>query len=103
MTNTLLGAGITLARGPLYPFYVTVAQSHGVDAGVDQELAGLIMWVPGDVLFAVILMVLFIAFVRHEERIEERIDRELDARDAALLLGQAGSASSLPDDGVRRR
>ena len=36
-----------------------------------------------DVLFASILMLLFVAFMRHEEQQEARIDRELDARDAA--------------------
>ena len=42
------------------------------------------MWVPGDVLFVTILILLFVAYMQHEERQEERIDRELDARDAAL-------------------
>jgi hypothetical protein len=41
------------------------------------------MWIPGDILFAAILMLLFAAYLRHEEREAERIDRELDARDAA--------------------
>jgi putative membrane protein len=85
MANTFLGAGITLARGPLYSFYVTSAQSRGTDAAIDQELAGLMMWIPGDVLFAIILILLFVAYMRHEERLAERIDRELDAREAAQL------------------
>ncbi len=41
------------------------------------------MWVPGDVLFVAILLLLFVAYMQDEERREERIDRELDARDAA--------------------
>ena len=44
------------------------------------------MWVPGDVLFAIILLLLFVAYMQAEERQEERIDRELDARDAAAQL-----------------
>jgi putative membrane protein len=83
LPNSLLGAGISLSRAPLYPFYVNSAQSAGIDALLDQQLAGLIMWVPGDVLFAAILLILFAAFMQHEERQEARIDRELDARDAA--------------------
>jgi hypothetical protein len=39
--------------------------------------------VPGDVLFVTILLLLFVAFMQAEERKEERIDRELDAREAA--------------------
>jgi putative membrane protein len=83
LPNSFLGAGIALSRGPLYPDYVVSAQRNGIDPLFDQQLAGLIMWVPGDVLFAIILVLLFVAFMQHEERKEERIDRELDARDAA--------------------
>ena len=46
LPNSLLGAGISLARAPLYPFYVGAASANGTDAGYDQQLAGLIMWVP---------------------------------------------------------
>jgi cytochrome c oxidase assembly factor CtaG len=83
LPNTLLGAGISLSYGVLYPFYVTTAAMYGIDPVFDQQLAGLIMWVPGDLLFATILMLLLVALLRHEEREAERIDRELDAREAA--------------------
>jgi putative membrane protein len=84
LPNSLLGAGIALARAPLYPYYVSAGQAYGFDAAYDQQLAGLIMWMPGDVLFVSILIGLFVAYMQAEERTEERIDRELDARDAAL-------------------
>jgi putative membrane protein len=84
LPSSLLGAGISLSRAPLYPFYVQTAHTAGVDPTFDQQLAGLIMWVPGDVVFAAILLILFAAYMQHEERKEEWIDRELDARDAQL-------------------
>jgi putative membrane protein len=77
--NSILGAGITLSRGLLYPYYAAPAAGLGVDPHVDQQLAGLIMWVPGDALFVTILMLLFVAYLRQEERRAERLDRELDA------------------------
>lgn len=89
MPNSLLGAGLTLSRGVLYPHYLQAAQTYGTDAAIDQQLAGLIMWVPGDLLFATILILLLIAFMHNEERTEERLDRELDARDAAATAAQA--------------
>jgi cytochrome c oxidase assembly factor CtaG len=82
LPNSILGAGITLSRGPLYPFYVAAAEMSHTDAGFDQVLAGLVMWIPGDLLFVTILLVLFSAYLHNEERRAERIDRELDARDA---------------------
>jgi putative membrane protein len=86
MPNTLLGAGISLSSGVLYPMYVSSAAAMGIDPAADQQLAGLIMWVPGDLLFATILMLLVVALLRHEEREAERIDRELDAREAAAQI-----------------
>jgi cytochrome c oxidase assembly factor CtaG len=84
LPSSLLGAGIALARTPLYPFYVQSARAAGTDPAFDQQLAGLIMWVPGDVVFAAILLILFAAYMQHEERKEAWIDRELDAREAQL-------------------
>jgi putative membrane protein len=82
LPNSLLGAGIALSSGVMYPVYADRARAYGVDAFADQQLAGMIMWVPGDVLFLSILLLLFVAYMRHEERSAERIDRELDLRDA---------------------
>ena len=84
LPNSILGAGINLSRAPLYPYYVNTAQNTGVDPLFDQQLAGLIMWVPGDLVFAIILLLLFAAFMRDEERKAVWIDRELDAREAQL-------------------
>jgi cytochrome c oxidase assembly factor CtaG len=75
LPNTFLGAGLALARSVLYPVY---DGQPGLDAYADQQLAGLLMWVPGDVLFAVVLLLLVRAFLRHEDRVAERIERELD-------------------------
>lgn len=92
LPNSLLGAGISLSRGPLYADYVTAAQLNGTDAAYDQQLAGLIMWIPGDVLFVSILLALFVAFMQNEERKEARIDRELDLLEAT----QGGPAVYYP-------
>lgn len=42
----ILGALMTLAPEPWYPFYVAAAASIGVPALRDQQLAGLLMWIP---------------------------------------------------------
>jgi len=42
-----LGAIITFARVPLYAAHVSVTEPWGLSALQDQQLAGLIMWVPG--------------------------------------------------------
>ena len=45
--TTALGALLTLAPLPWYPFYGTTTSALGVDLLQDQQLGGLVMWVPG--------------------------------------------------------
>jgi cytochrome c oxidase assembly factor CtaG len=70
MPNTFLGAGLALSANALYPVYTYD----------DQQLAGLLMWMPGDILFAAVLLLLVVAFLNHEQRTAERLERELDRR-----------------------
>jgi len=44
---SVVGAMITLADGVLYPFYSTAPRVFGLAPGVDQQIGGLMMWVPG--------------------------------------------------------
>lgn len=46
MQMGLLGALLTFAGRPLYPVYVERAPALGLDVLADQQLAGLLMWVP---------------------------------------------------------
>jgi cytochrome c oxidase assembly factor CtaG len=78
LPSSFLGAGLSLSSGPLYPYYTQ--QPTGVDPLADQQLAGLLMWIPGDVLFATVLLLLVVAMLRQEERTAERLERELDRR-----------------------
>ena len=55
----LLGALITFSVRPLYPPHLVSSSSWGVSALADQQLAGLLMWVPGS--FAYLLAALLIA------------------------------------------
>jgi putative membrane protein len=63
-----LGALLTFAGRPLYPLYAARAHGHGVDPLVDQELAGLLMWIPAGVLFLVFGLAIFAAWLGEAER-----------------------------------
>ena len=56
----LLGALVTFARSPLYPIYVSRAAAHHADALGDQQVAGLLMWVPAGFVYLGSLTLLFI-------------------------------------------
>jgi putative membrane protein len=59
-----LGAVLTFATRPLYGVHVAGA----ADALFDQQLAGLIMWVPAGVIYLVAMAMLFGAWLKETER-----------------------------------
>jgi putative membrane protein len=53
MQMGLMGALLTFAPRVLYPFYVGRVEQLGISAFEDQQLAGLLMWVPASVPYLV--------------------------------------------------
>jgi len=70
----LLGTLITLSGHLWYPLYGARAMSAGVDALEDQRLAGLLMWIPAGVLFLVLGLAFFAAWLGEAERRARRRD-----------------------------
>lgn len=66
--NTALGALLTVAPGVWYPTYEATAAAWRIDALADQQLAGLIMWVPSGVAFLVVGLALVAAWLGDSER-----------------------------------
>ncbi len=64
----ILGAIVTFARAPLYSAYLAPAASHGIDALGDQQVAGLIMWVPAGLVLTTLGIALFAAWLGEAER-----------------------------------
>jgi putative membrane protein len=68
LPNSVLGAGITFAPSVLLPFYAARPRHFGLEPLVDQQLAGLTMWLPGDGIYAAAMMILLLATLRQEDR-----------------------------------
>lgn len=64
MHTGILGALLTFARRLWYPTYA----SRSPNALEDQQLAGLIMWVPAGVIFILVALALFAAWMGEAER-----------------------------------
>ena len=80
-----LGALLTFSRTLWYPAYGSAARAWGLTPFEDQQLAGLIMWIPATFAYLVAALFLFTGWLRaSEERVHER---EL-ARDAELARRQ---------------
>ena len=82
--SSFLGMLITFANAPLYAHYATLGSPYGIDPLADQQLAGGIMWLAGDVVFIVAILVVVAAWMRHEERDTSAAERRVDAQRAAL-------------------
>ena len=63
-----LGALLTFAPRPWYPAYEDGAAAWGLTALEDQQLAGLIMWIPAGASYAVAGLVLLAMWMRESER-----------------------------------
>jgi putative membrane protein len=68
----LVGALITFADEVLYPWYVAAPRTWGLSPLDDQQLGGLLMWIPGNLWMFAAIGVLFFRWAREEERGEVR-------------------------------
>jgi putative membrane protein len=62
----ILGAIITFADAPLYPWYSVAARTWGLSPLDDQKLGGLLMWIPGNLWIWGAMSVLFFQWARRE-------------------------------------
>jgi len=65
--SSVLGALLTFSTRLWYPVYAQTAPAWGLSALQDQQLGGLIMWVPGGVVFLVAALALLAAWIRPKE------------------------------------
>ena len=72
---TVLGALLTFSSAVWYPAYVASERAHGIGALADQQLAGLLMWIPSGMLYLVIIAVLFVRWMDAEPARTSRISR----------------------------
>jgi putative membrane protein len=80
-----LGAIITIANHPLYPAYETTTQAWGLTPLEDQQLGGLIMWVPAGLVYIAAGLALFAAWLRESEARVKIYEAGLSADSASQL------------------
>jgi putative membrane protein len=72
---SIVSAIITFAEQAMYPWYEAAPRVFAtLSAADDQQLGGVIMWVPGMLVFWIALTIVFFRWSRSEER-EERLAR----------------------------
>ena len=63
----ILGAVITFSDKVLYPWYAEAPRLWNISATTDQEIGGIIMWVPGGMAFLTVLIIVFLVWANQEE------------------------------------
>lgn len=67
LQSTILAALLTFATTPWYSAYLGTTTAWGISALDDQQIAGVIMWVPGGLLYLAAALTLFAFWVRDSE------------------------------------
>ena len=65
--NTMLGVALVFAETPIYSAYVEAGQLFGMSIMTDQQLGGLMLWVPGDMMSILAAGVVMILWYQKEE------------------------------------
>jgi putative membrane protein len=84
----IFGVIMIFAGSVFYTSYAAAPRIFGVSALVDQQIAGGLLAVPGNLLDIVLFSVIFFSWLEHQEREQQARERELYAtEDAATALG----------------
>jgi putative membrane protein len=68
---TLLAALLTFARYPVYPFYSSAPRLWGLSVMDDQQAGGLLMWIPGNMIYFMPFAFAFFRWFEKQDRDED--------------------------------
>nr|BBH90418.1 membrane protein [Thermosporothrix sp. COM3] len=75
MPTMLLGAGLTFMQ-PLYaPYIKQPVRAWGFSPAFDQQLGGLVMWVPGNILNIIVMSILFLRWLQLQDQKQKEEDK----------------------------
>ena len=96
--NSFLGLAIVSATAPLYPHYATLTRDWGPSVLVDQQMAGAVMWIVGDLVFLVAMLGIVVGWMRREDHEAAAADARDDRARAAIRERETRLADRLARD-----
>jgi putative membrane protein len=90
-----LGALLTFAGQPLYAPYIAAPRLFGLSAATDQQLGGLIMWIPGNLSYLLVMGIIFFQWIEQQGAAAERAEWAADQ--AAEQAAASAPAQDSPD------
>jgi putative membrane protein len=96
--NTFLAVTILNSSVPLYHHYATLIRTWGPTVLEDQQMAGGLMWICGDILFLTAMGAIIAGWMLHEKRQEAVVDRRVDRERAAMRIRETRLAERLAEE-----
>jgi putative membrane protein len=103
LLTTGFGALMTFARTPWYPAYAPGEALWDISPLMDQRTAGLIMWMPGGLVYAMAAVALLALWLQAVEREMQRRDRTSEPDDAGTTARPTPSPDTLSFAGARQQ
>ena len=97
MQGVVLAALLTFGSTPWYPAYTDSATGLGIDPLTDQQLAGLLMWIPSGLVYTTVSLVVLVRWIAQSDRVwvPMRLGRE--------DMSEEGARDGRPDRSPRAR
>ncbi len=92
--SSFLAVSIYGADHVLYAHYATLQRSWGPSPLLDQEIAGVTMWITGDMMFLLAVGLIIAAWMRSEDRAAKRGDARRDMERARALAAEQARPQS---------
>jgi cytochrome c oxidase assembly factor CtaG len=86
-----LGALITFGRSVWYPHYLETSPTVGMTALDDQQLGGLIMWIPAGFVYVIAALILFRAWLSRSDATHGPVPAMAEHSPSAARLAPTGS------------
>jgi cytochrome c oxidase assembly factor CtaG len=96
--NTFLAVTILNSTVVLYAHYATTVRTWGPSVLEDQQIAGGVMWLSGDILFLAGLAGILAGWMLHEKAQESAVDRRVDRERDAIRVREARLAERLASE-----
>jgi putative membrane protein len=90
--SAITGVAIAFASQPIYTYYTTVPRLGSMTVMQDQMLGGVIMWIPGSMMYIIAALILIARLIQAEEG-------QSNASRSQSATGQAPRTSGIQDKG----
>jgi cytochrome c oxidase assembly factor CtaG len=85
--NAAAGVAIAFASQPLYVYYTAVPRFWGITVMQDQMIGGVIMWIPGSMMYLLAALIIISRLIRPEADQKSLPESEWAAEEAIIAPG----------------